>query len=1021
MRLFYTFLFLLCLLKGSLAQTDQSFWFVAPEVTNNHGDRPIFLKVSSFDQAANVTIDQPANPNFNAYNFSVPKDEVRKINLTSQINKIENKPGGQVLDKGLYIQASSPITAYYEIGYKKNTDLFTLKGDNALGTQFIIPGQFSQDNYSGYSKAKNSFDIVAAHDNTKVTITLTHDSKHHIAGQPFTINLDKGETYSVIAQSQKAGKHLHGSQVQSNKPIAITIKDDSIKKWASYDVFGDQIIPVSVLGKEYIAVKGFSRVEKVFVIGTEPNTKIHVKGNNSIAATIGKGDTFSRKIRQNALYLKASKPVNFAHLSGFDTELGGSILPSINCSGSREVAFNRSSPKKLGVIILTKSGGTNNFKVNGKQNIIQAGDFSKVPGTNGQWMAARVQLNQNQSSVNNTTLVENSKQDFHLGIINEGGQTAGCRYGYFSSFIDLNLSSQLYSICQDENVKINAGKGFQSYKWSTGDTSQEAVLKDTGKQWVKVTKKGCQITDSFRIIGERWARVNLPGDTTLCEEPSFRLNPETKNINDYLWQDNTTDSFLKVRDTGLFWVKGSNKGCSATDSISISYKKLDLGPDTSLCKRDSLVLDVDGDFNTYQWQDGSKDTMLTVRNSGIYWVKGSSKGCKDSDTIRVEFTKKQLSIQLPSDTALCTPDSFPLLLDPKNKNVEKFLWQDQSTDSFYYAKKPGLYWVKGVNGECSVQDSTRIRQVRGGKNKDTVLCEGDPLVLTVDTGVKGYDNHEWKGGSNSLSLEVRDSGTYWVDINTNDCRIRDSFHVNKKEKPGIRLRSDTTICPNDTINLEIKPGNYRNVLWQDSSSKPYYTVNQPGLYWVKVTGEKDCSNRDSTKVTLKDTRDYQMNFPDTMICEGDTLTLKPEPAFKRVKWQDSVRQGQYLAKDSGFYWFKTQNECGKSGDTIQVSTRECYEECRLFVPNAFSPNGDGLNDVFKPVSGCQLKDYRFAVYNRWGELVFETNHFDKGWDGTHDGEKLSSGVFIWTVKGVAENYELEKKFIVKSGDVTLIR
>ena len=127
------FLLLSLISLGINAQTDDQFWFVAPEVTSNHGDNPIVIRVSAFAEDADITLSQPANPNFTPINLTVIAGSTESIDLTAFQTLIENQPANQVLNKGLLLESSVPVTAYYEVNNFVNPEIFALKGKNALG------------------------------------------------------------------------------------------------------------------------------------------------------------------------------------------------------------------------------------------------------------------------------------------------------------------------------------------------------------------------------------------------------------------------------------------------------------------------------------------------------------------------------------------------------------------------------------------------------------------------------------------------------------------------------------------------------------------------------------------------------------------------------------------------------------------------------------------------------------------------------------------------------------------------
>ena len=105
-------------------------------------------------------------------------------------------------------------------------------------------------------------------------------------------------------------------------------------------------------------------------------------------------------------------------------------------------------------------------------------------------------------------------------------------------------------------------------------------------------------------------------------------------------------------------------------------------------------------------------------------------------------------------------------------------------------------------------------------------------------------------------------------------------------------------------------------------------------------------------------------------------------------------------------------------DTLNLGPFDlCNETCELFVPNVFSPNNDGINDLFGPISDCEPEVYLFRIYNRWGSLIYETSDFSAPWDGTFNAKQVGTDVFIWSLK-----YQFAGQSLIEdAGDVTVIR
>ncbi len=511
----------------SFAQTDTEFWFAAPSITAGHENTPVVLRITSYDKPAKVIISQPANSSFVPIEISIASYATVSQDLTAYLIALESKPNGMVLNTGIKITASANVSAYYEVGKQFNPEIFPLKGKSGKGLEFLIPTQTRYNNHVGDNPvAHNGFVIIASEDNTKVDITLSNqdaassDGTTHNANQTFQITLQKGQTYSVIGSSASSTLHLGGSIVKANKPICITIFDDSIVVGTSWDLVGDQIVPIINTGTEFIIVRGalssstYVNKDLYYIWATEDGTEIFENGSIISTITINKGKSYEGVLAANSIYIKTSKPVYVLHLTGMGAEAAETSLPSIKCTGSSDVSFVRSTSETFYLNIICKAGDVNNFSINGIPNIITSILFEDVPGASG-WKIARI----NKSTLSSidglipagvTTTVSNSTGLFHLGFLN-GGTTTGARLGYFSNYSKVSLSPNITtSSCLGGNIQLEAKKlANVTYTWSgpNGFTSTiynpviaNASIIDSGYYFIEATILGCGTsTDSVHI------------------------------------------------------------------------------------------------------------------------------------------------------------------------------------------------------------------------------------------------------------------------------------------------------------------------------------------------------------------------------------------------------------------------------------------------------------------------------------------------------------------------------------------
>ena len=298
---------------------------------------------------------------------------------------------------------------------------------------------------------------------------------------------------------------------------------------------------------------------------------------------------------------------------------------------------------------------------------------------------------------------------------------------------------------------------------------------------------------------------------------------------------------------------------------------------------------------------------------------------------------------------------------------------------------------------------------------DTMLCIGQILTLKATNQNSTY---LWQDYSTDSIYNVSQSGTYWVTITTNNnCKASDTINVTYVSIPIINLGNDTTICKGVSINLNATTPN-ATYLWNNGSTDPIYNVTSSGTYWVKVSINSLCSTSDTIKVNEIDVPPDFYLFNDTTLCLGTPINITiPDGTYYNVLWYDGNNtEFTHLINQEGSYYVELLNQC----DTIKKDFNITYKDCGCYIyfPNAFTPNGDGLNDYFKPVLQCELTIYELYIYNKWGELLFEAKTSDAYWDGRYKNEYVPTGVYEWLFyyKG-----PYTRQLQSKHGSVTVIR
>jgi gliding motility-associated-like protein len=210
-----------------------------------------------------------------------------------------------------------------------------------------------------------------------------------------------------------------------------------------------------------------------------------------------------------------------------------------------------------------------------------------------------------------------------------------------------------------------------------------------------------------------------------------------------------------------------------------------------------------------------------------------------------------------------------------------------------------------------------------------------------------------------------------------------------------------TICERDSFNLPdgrivYDPGNYRSI----------------------ITNASGCDSTVYTSVLMNYT--YYEPMPDTSKCLGDEITVYAGSGVDLVEynWSDGSSGPSVVTTDIIKYQLKVTATNGCTAyDTIRVKDADC-EACPVFIPTAFTPDNTGLNDDFHPVYECEFLDYRFEIFNRWGECLFHTRDPNVVWDGMYKDKAVPQDVYVWVVY-YTDTRSL--KPILHSGTVTLLR
>ena len=578
----------------------------------------------------------------------------------------------------------------------------------------------------------------------------------------------------------------------------------------------------------------------------------------------------------------------------------------------------------------------------------------------------------------------------------------------------INLGSDTI-LCEGDSLLVSSFSTGSSYLWNTGDTTSELVITSSGLYSVEVNSQGCISRDSIFATFSPIPVIGLGEDLELCEGDSITLDAYFPDAN-YLWNTGDTSATIIVSQTGTYSVVLNINNCTYSDTINITvfeYPIFTLGNDTSICDESSFIIDLSNTVGSYLWQNGDTSGIVTISQGGVYSVAINNNGCISYDTIEVNILPLPI-ISLGENIELCVGDSTILNASHSNPETE-YLWNNGSTTPTITVSSTGLYVVQlTLNGCVYTTDVyVTVHQIPEINLPEHInICEGESY--TIDASFPNINaTYLWMDGSISPKLIPALEGLNIVTIQLNGCYFIDSLFLEVHPLPIIDI-VDTTICEGEQHIFDATSHDGLHYYWQDGIDSPTYLATEEGWYIVRVENEF-CYMTDSAYLTVN--QKPQIGLPlDTSLCEGSELYFDFENTDYSYLWQDSSTGPSYTITEEGMYNLAITNECGTSIFSMLVTPEDC--SCALYMPNAFSPGNDHLNETFKIFPDCPLTHLSFKIFNRWGKMVFYTTDLDYEWNGRYEGDILPQDVYVYIIEYAFEN---DRKVASERGTITLIK
>ena len=609
-------------------------------------------------------------------------------------------------------------------------------------------------------------------------------------------------------------------------------------------------------------------------------------------------------------------------------------------------------------------------------------------------------------------------------------------------------------ICEGEEVTFTGG-GADTYTWDGGVTDGVAITLPIGTATYTVTGVNttttCENTASVDVTVNPNPVVTAtatPDEICLGDDIVFTGG----GADTYVWDGGVTDGVAftpAAEGTFTFTVIGTitATGCQETATVDVSV--FDNPVITATATPDEICIGEEitftgGGADTYVWDGGVTDGVpFTPAAPGTYTfnVTGSigASGCENTASVDITVHDLPVVTAAVSEIEICEGEEVTFT----GGGADTYTWDGGVTDGVAFAPPVGTttYTVTGVNTTTTCENTATVdvtvnaNPVVTASASDDEVCLGESVVFTGG----GADAYVWDGGmTDGTPFTPSDLGTFtYTVIGTTAAGCTGEAEVTITvidcEPVFANFEFDNNLCVGDCITLtDLSEGPVVSYDWTfggaadpDTSTEPSPTVcfTTVGTFTISltVTSESGFTSSVSTTLTVNEIPNITV-YNDTIIDIGSEATLiVVAPSSGTFTWipEDGLscpdcEVTQVSPQNTTTYqvYYIDENGCSDQ-DSVKVWINYAQG---IGVPSGFSPNGDGENDILF-VKGFGIEALNFSIFNRYGELVFQSDNQNLGWDGTFKNRDENPGVFTWVV-----NYTLQDgSYGTLKGNTTLVR
>jgi gliding motility-associated-like protein len=575
-------------------------------------------------------------------------------------------------------------------------------------------------------------------------------------------------------------------------------------------------------------------------------------------------------------------------------------------------------------------------------------------------------------------------------------------------------------ICEIDSIQIDATISTgTSYNWDDGITTPSRIIKAKGLYTVSISDGVCTIKDSTLLEHDTMPAPYIGPDSIICQNDKVVLNTNITGADLTSWKFNNstieqnTDS-IEVNDPGEYQLEVTTGLCKAADTMQIITKVVpvfSLGTDTVvLCNGEVLNLGTNLPYNHY-WNTDSTNDSIFPTSEGKYSLVLTNGPCTYTDSIYAKFLPFP-TVNIGPNISKCIGESHTL---SGPAGTYQYKWNGVIGSQTKTINTTGTYILTVSNGHCAISDAMDAiftTPVNPDLPPNTTVCLGTPVSLDATVPSAGAI-YNWNTEETASSINPTNTGYYEVTIIEGGCTNTYNANVTIHQPVSFDLGPNINVCPYEKIKVGINLDSL-TVTWSNYATTDSILIEQPGTYTVTVV-DGPCTVSDNIVVNH-----YSLPYLQEkryVLCPEDSVILDiGSNSFSSIQWSNGSTQQTILGLPGNNYFVNVSSADGCI-NSFYFGVEEDLDCPDIFyIPNAFSPNQNNINEVYKPVLTNVSLMY-FRIFNRWGELVYETTEEGTGWNGIYLGALVQNGVYVWEIK-YKDRYNFKG---IRKGHVNVLR